>query len=102
MVNFRNIFIDSNPPTYDQSDNLVQNASTAIVTILARSTSKDVKQLCFLCHEQRECDNNSYNSRGLGRCESEGSKAKLQERMTQFLQDKEHKFHEAATRLNED
>ena len=41
----------------------------------------------------------SYNIGGLGRCKSEGSKAKLQERMTQFLQDKEHKFHEAATRL---
>ena len=33
------------------------------------------------------------------RCKTEGSKAKLQEIMTQFVQDKEHKFHEAATRL---
>ena len=92
-------FIDSNPQTYDQSDNLIQNASNPIVTTQARSTSKNLKQLCFICHEQRECDSNSYNNGGLGRCESEGSKAKLQERTTQFLKDKEHKFHEAATRL---
>ena len=39
------------------------------------------------------------NNDVLGRRESEVSKAKLQERMTQFLQDKEPKFHEAATRL---
>ena len=65
----------------------------------AGSTFKNLKQLCFICNEQRECDTNSYNNGGLGRCESKGSKAKLQEKMTQFLQDKEHKFHEAATRL---
>ena len=35
----------------------------------------------------------------MGRYESQGSKAKLQERVTQFLEDKEHKFHEGATRL---
>ena len=33
------------------------------------------------------------------RCKSEGPKAKLQERIAQFLQDKEHKFYEEATRL---
>ena len=37
----------------------------------------------------------------VGRCESEGSKVKLQERMTQFLdkKNKEHKFYEATARL---
>ena len=65
----------------------------------ARSISKNLKQLYLICNEQRECDSNSYNIDGLGRCESEGSKAKLQVIMTQFLQDKAHNFHEAATRL---
>ena len=44
-------------------------------------------------------DSNSYNNVGLGTCKREGSKTKLQERMTQFLQDEEHKFHEAAAKL---
>ena len=65
----------------------------------ARSTSKNLKQLCFICNEQRECDGNSYNIGRLGRCKSEGSKAKIQGTMTQFLQDEEQKLHEAATRF---
>ena len=94
-----NVFIDSDPQMYDQSDNLIQNASTPIVTMRARSTSKNLKQLCSIYNEQRECDNNGYNNGWLVRSESEGSKAKFEEKMTEFLQDKEHKFHEAATRL---
>ena len=84
---------------YDQSDNQIQNASTPIVTMRARSTSKNLKQLCSIYNEQRECDNNGYNNGWLVRSESEGSKAKFEEKMTEFLQNKEHKFHEAATRL---
>ena len=101
IVNCRNsVFIDSDLQTYDQSDNLVQNNSSPIVTTRARSTSKNLKQLCFICNEQRECDSNSNNNGVLGRCESEGWNTKLQERMTQFLdkKDKEHKFYEATTR----
>ena len=94
-----NVFIDSDPQMYDQSDNLIQNASTPIVTMRARSTSKNLKQLCSIYNEQRECDNNGYNNGWLVRSESEGSKAKFEEKMTEFLQDKEHKFHEAAARL---
>ena len=37
----------------------------------------------------------TLQQRRLGRCKSERSKAKLQERMTQFLHDKEHKFHDS-------
>ena len=70
-----------------------------IVTTRAWSTYKNLKQLWSICNEQRECDSNSYDNGGLGRCESEGSKAKVQERMIRFLQDREHKFHEAASRL---
>ena len=94
-----NVFIDSDLQMYDQSDNLIQNASTPIVTTWTRSTSKNSKQLCFIYNEQPKCDNDGYNNGWLERSESEGSKAKLQEKMTEFLQDKEHKFHEAATRL---
>ena len=47
---------------YDQSDNQIQNASTPIVTMRARSTSKNLKQLCSIYNEQRECDNNGYNN----------------------------------------
>ena len=86
IVNFRNnVFIDHDPQTYDQNDNLMQNASTQIVTTRARSISKNLRQLCFICNEQQECDSNIYKNGGLGRYESEGSKAKLQERMAQFL-----------------
>ena len=35
-------FVDSDPQMHDQSDNLVQNASTKIVTTRARSTSKNL------------------------------------------------------------
>ena len=94
-----NVFIDSDLQMYDQSDNLIQNASTPIVITWTRSTSKNSKQLCFIYNEQPECDNNGYNNGWLERSESEGSKAKLQEKMAEFLQDKEHKFHEAAARL---
>ena len=94
---------DSGPQKYDQSDNLIQNASTPIATTRARShlkiKSKNLKQSWFIRNEERECDSNSYNNGGLGRCERERSKAKLPERMTQFLQDKKHKFQEAATSL---
>ena len=53
---------------YDQSDSLIQNASTSIITTRARRTSKNFKQLCFICNEQQECDSNGYNNDGLGRC----------------------------------
>ena len=100
IVYFRNsVFIDSDRYAYDRSDNLTKNASISIVTTRARRKSKNLKQLCFKCNEQRECDINSYNIGVLGRCKSERSKAKLQDRMRQFLQDKEDKFHEVATRL---
>ena len=35
-------FVDSDPQMHDQSDNLVQNASTKIVITRARSTSKNL------------------------------------------------------------
>ena len=78
IVNFtNNVFINSNPYVYDQSKSLIQNASASIVTTRVGSTSKNLKQLWFICNEQRECDSNSYNTGGLGRYKSEGSKAKV-------------------------
>ena len=44
IVIFRNnVFIDSDPYMYDQSDNLIQNVSNLIVTTRAQSTSKNLK-----------------------------------------------------------
>ena len=61
MVNCRKFFfIDSDLQTYDQSDSLVQNDSSPLVT--TRSTCKNLKQLCFICNELQECDSNSYSS----------------------------------------
>ena len=59
------------------SYNLIQNALTPIVTTRARITSKNLKELGFICNEQRQFHINSYSNGGLGPCESEESKAKL-------------------------
>ena len=62
---------------YHQSKSLIQNASVSIVTARVWSTSKNLKQLWFICNEQRECDSNSYDTGGLGRYKSEVSKVKV-------------------------
>ena len=54
LVNFgNNVFIDFDPQMYDQSDSMIQNASTPIVTTGAQSTSKNLKQL-FLQEKERK------------------------------------------------
>ena len=54
LVNFgNNVFIDFDPQMYDQSDSMIQNASTPIVTTGAQSTSKNLKQL-FLQEKKRK------------------------------------------------
>ena len=77
---------------YDQSDNLIQNASTPIVTMQARSASKNLKQLCFIYNEHRECDSNSCNNGGLGRCESEESKVKIKKEWRNFYKTRNINF----------
>ena len=83
----------------DGKNESLLSGTTRVTKTRSRSTLKNFKRMCFICNEQRESDNSSYNCGGLGRCESENSKTKLHERMTLYLQDKNHKFHDAATRL---
>ena len=54
---------------------------------------------CFICNEKTNCDQKAYNSGGIGRCSEISSQEKLKMAMVEIIENKEHKFHEAATLL---
>ncbi len=63
-----------------------------------RETNKK-KKICFICDEVRDTDIKPYNQAGIGRCEQEQSRKKIQARTEFFLAKPTYRFHEAAKRL---
>ena len=92
----RTLFYFSEGPCEDQSNNEARSSS---VRTRSNSSSNGMKRMCFICNKQRESDDNQYNCGGLARLETESSKIKLNERMNFYLEDKNNKFYDAATRL---
>ena len=57
------------------------------------------KHLCFICNDARVSDNNKFRKGGLGRRTDEKVGNKLLQRRSYYLNDCNHRFHDAATRL---
>ena len=57
------------------------------------------RKICFICDEVRDTDIKPYNQAGIGRCEQEQSRKKIQARTEFFLAKPTYRFHEAAKRL---
>lgn len=62
--------------------------------------TKRKKKVCFICDEVRDSDINPYHQAGIGRCEQEQSRKKIQARTEFFLAKPTYRFHEAAKRLH--
>ena len=58
---------------------LTNKVISPVIKTRPQSTVKTLRWLCYICSEQRETADNSYNCTGFGRFESESSKTKPQE-----------------------
>jgi hypothetical protein len=61
---------------------------------------KRLEKKYVLCNFKRTCDGNKYDEGGLQRCESEVIAAKILDRKSIFLDDPNHRLHDAAKRLD--
>ena len=55
---------------------------------------------CFVCNEKTPNDENAFFDQGLGRCTDEKAAVPIDQRKNDYLQDKMHRYHAAAHRLN--
>ena len=99
--------IHSEQELKERKPNKIKKASTPSVDKKISETPskldrKDThpSKKCFICNEKTNCDQKAYNSGGIGRCSEISSQEKLKMAMVEIIENKEHKFHEAATLLN--
>ena len=72
-------------------------------TRLTRSSSEYIRSFerrCFVCSEVRiNCENNAYDSGGLGRCEKQTASWNIMQAMKLYISEESHRFHKAAKRV---
>ena len=55
--------------------------------------------MCFICNIKRECDGNHLGEGGIGRCSDDRVARRIKDRMPVYLRDVDHRFFEAAKRI---
>ena len=59
------------------------------------------KGICFICNEERECDQQPYNTGGLTKLSEENDAfEKLSTRTSEFIKNSNHTYHRAASRFS--
>ena len=68
--------------------------------ISVKQKSIDKEKLFFVCQEKRKSDNFPLKQAGLGRCREKRAGNRIKERTSNFLEDEDSRFHNAAIKLN--
>lgn len=71
-------------------------------TQLRKSQRDAIKKkcICFICDKFRITDVGSFNIAGVGRCETESARERIQLRTLLFFSNQTYRFHEEAKRLH--
>ena len=78
-----------------------RNSESTSSKISVKRKSIDNEKLCFVCQEKwKSSDSFPINQGELGRCTKELARNRIKERTSIFLEDKDSRFHNPATKLN--
>ena len=97
---FKNKYQVVESPSRVQTKKFSDLASPPRTTRKNISNVKSLEKKCFVCNVKRTCDENPYNEGGLQRCECSATSEKILDRKAIFLDDPNHRLHDAAKRLD--
>ena len=99
LAAYQEIYAPKQDDPFEDTQNMEQTDAASAMRSLQRLSTERGKRECFICGEKRAKDSKSYDDGGLGRCEQLNSMSRLLERQKIFIANPNHRFYEAARRL---